>query len=61
MYKLLSKVLGDRIKPTILVIVGDIQSTFSGGKNIQDGILIANELLDSWKKNKKGDNHQIRF
>lgn len=51
--KILSKVLAERIKPTILVIVGDIQSTFSGGKNIQYSILIANEVLESWKKNEK--------
>lgn len=47
MYKILSKVLAARIKVTIPVIVGEVQSAFSKGKNIQDGILIANEVVDS--------------
>lgn len=44
-YKILSKVLAFRIKFTIPVVVGEIQSAFSGGKNINDGILIANEVI----------------
>lgn len=35
------------MKSYIPVVVGDAQSAFSGGKNIQDGILIANEVLES--------------
>lgn len=46
MYKILAKVLVARIKLTILVVVGEVQTTFSGGKNIQDGMLIANEVLE---------------
>lgn len=43
-YKILSNVLAFRIKFTIPVVVGEIQSAFSGGKNINDGILFANEV-----------------
>lgn len=53
MYKILSKVLAARIKNTIPVVVSEVQSAFSGGKNIQDGILIANEVVDGWKKGRK--------
>lgn len=53
MYKILSKVLAARLKITIPIVVGEVQSAFSGGKNIQDGILIANEIVDGWKKSKK--------
>lgn len=53
MYKILSKVLASRIKMTIPVVVGEVQSAFSGGKNIQDGILIANEVVEEWKRCRK--------
>lgn len=53
MYKILAKVLSARIKSTIPLVVGEVQSAFSEGKNIQDGILIANEIVDGWKKERK--------
>lgn len=52
MYKILAKVLATRIKSTIPTVIGEVQSAFSGGKNIQDGIQIANEVVDFWKKSR---------
>lgn len=34
-------------------IISDTQSAFIGGKNILDRILIANEVVDGWKKDRK--------
>lgn len=45
LYKILSKVLVERIKLTIPVIVGEVQLGFSGRRNIQDGILFANKVV----------------
>lgn len=53
MYKILSTLLASRIKTTIPLVVGEVQSAFTGEKNIEDGILIANEIIDGWKRSKK--------
>ncbi|XP_028117458.1 uncharacterized protein LOC114315090 [Camellia sinensis] len=52
-YKILSKVLAHRQKKVILEVIGDTQSAFLGKMNILDGVLIANDVMDSWKKSKK--------
>ncbi|GFZ18817.1 hypothetical protein Acr_27g0005560 [Actinidia rufa] len=37
------------------MVVGEVQSAFIGGKNIQDGILIANDVVEEWKRSRKRD------
>ncbi|XP_028063530.1 uncharacterized protein LOC114266796 [Camellia sinensis] len=51
--KILSKVLASRLKPVMPEVISETQSAFLGGGNIFDGILIANEIVDGWKKAKK--------
>lgn len=49
LYKLLSKVLANRFKKVLPSFVGETQAAFLNGKQILDGILIANEIVDDWK------------
>lgn len=51
-YKILSKELSLRMKKVLPEVISDNQSTFLGGRNIMDGVLIANEIVDWWKKTK---------
>ena len=55
LYKLLAKVLANRLKRVMGKLVNKAQNTFFGGRQIQDGPLIANEIIDSaLKKKEKG-------
>ncbi|XP_028078457.1 uncharacterized protein LOC114280307 [Camellia sinensis] len=46
-------VLSNRLKKVMPRIISDSQSAFIEGKNILDGILIANEIVDGWKKDRE--------
>ncbi|XP_028113902.1 uncharacterized protein LOC114311939 [Camellia sinensis] len=52
-YKVLTKVLSSKLKKVLPHIISDTQSAFIGGRNILDGVLIANEAVDGWRKTKK--------
>lgn len=53
-YKILSKVLANRIKEHMSLIIGEAQAAFIGGEQILDGVLIANEVIHSWKNSAYG-------
>jgi len=53
MYKVLAKVLANRLRSIIGLLVSDTQSTFGHGKQILDGILVANEVVDEAKRMNK--------
>jgi len=52
-YKFLSNVLANRLRNVVGNVVSTTQSTCINGRQILDGILIANEILDDAKKAKK--------
>lgn len=54
LYKILAKVLAGGSKEVLPVLISEEQSAFVGVRNIQDGILFANEVVDLWKKKQKG-------
>lgn len=53
MYKVLAKVLANRLHQVVSGVVYDSQSSFVKGKQIIDGILIANEAVDGARRMKK--------
>jgi len=53
LYKILSKVLANRLRMIIGRVVSETQTTFVKDRQILDGILIANEVVDEAKKSNK--------
>ena len=53
MYKILVKVLANRLRSIIGSVISDSQSAFVKGRQTLDGILVANEVVDDARKRKK--------
>jgi len=53
LYKILAKVLANRLCGVIGSVISDSQSAFIKGRQILDGILVANEIVDEARRSKK--------
>ena len=52
LYKFISRILVNRLKPLIAKIVGPMQSAFVPGRSIADNILLAQDLIHNFHLNK---------
>jgi len=53
LYIILAKLLANRLKQVIGSVISEVQSAFVKNRQILDGILIANEVVDETRKSKK--------
>ena len=57
-YKIISKILTNRLKDIIPKLIHPLQGAFIHGTAIQDNILIAHEIFHSFRQKKKEENHR---
>ncbi|KAK2640346.1 hypothetical protein Ddye_028141 [Dipteronia dyeriana] len=53
MYKILAKVLVNRLKTVMRDIINECQSTFVRNRQIIDSFMVAEEIIQSWKRDKE--------
>lgn len=52
-YKIITKVLAERLKKVMPDIISSSQSAFIGGRQTTDRVLVANEIVEEYRSKKK--------
>ncbi|GLT48336.1 hypothetical protein SLA2020_219680 [Shorea laevis] len=53
MYKVIAKLLANRLRRVLDRVIGKQQSAFIGGRQLMDSVMVANETIDEVKKKKR--------
>lgn len=59
LYKIMAKVLANRLKDVLPVLIAENQSAFVAGRNITDNFLVAFEVIHHMRHKKKGEDGEI--
>ncbi|KAK3187885.1 hypothetical protein Dsin_027446 [Dipteronia sinensis] len=54
LYKVLAKVLSNRMRKVVNEVIGETQIAFVAGLQIIDSFVVANEVINSWRREKDG-------
>ncbi|GKV49606.1 hypothetical protein SLEP1_g56347 [Rubroshorea leprosula] len=61
MYKIIAKLLANRIKKVMEGLISEQQSTFIHGRQLMDSVIVANKIIDEIQKKKKSPIFKIDF
>lgn len=53
MYKIISKILANKIRVVLPKVIGEQQMAFLEGRQLSEGVVLASEIIDEVKKEKK--------
>ena len=59
MYKIVTKILVQRLRPLLPSLISPMQATFLAGRRGTDNVIIAQELIYSLKKRKGNDGYMV--
>ncbi|KAK0579997.1 hypothetical protein LWI29_034757 [Acer saccharum] len=54
MYKVVAKVLANRLRRVMNSVIGDYQMAFIEGRQILDSVVVVEEIINKWKHEEEG-------
>ncbi|KAK0595713.1 hypothetical protein LWI29_009285 [Acer saccharum] len=61
LYKILAKILANRLKKVINSVIGESQMAFVKNRQILDSVVITDEIIHEWRKRKEGGGLMVKL